>query len=162
MNSIRWGRLKSAWWRSSRRRWALTTELAGRTAAYMVSEVRPQVGGIIQKRLFTEGGDVAAGQPLYQIDPATYQAAFESARAQPRQGRSQPGEHAQQGRPRYEELVAIKGGQPAGLRRHPGRPQSRARADVAAAQGGGRDGAHQLGLHQGRLADRRGASAARR
>ena len=59
----------------------LTTELSGRTAAQLIAEVRPQVGGIIQKRLFTEGSDVQAGQVLYQIDPATYQAAFSSARA---------------------------------------------------------------------------------
>lgn len=56
--------------------------LAGRTVAYMVSEVRPQVGGIIQKRLFTEGQEVEAGQVLYQIDPATYQAAYDSAKGQ--------------------------------------------------------------------------------
>ena len=59
----------------------LTTELPGRTSAYLVAEVRPQVSGIIQKRLFTEGSDVKAGQVLYQIDPATYQAAFASAKA---------------------------------------------------------------------------------
>ena len=60
---------------------ALTTELPGRTSAQLIAEVRPQVGGIIQKRLFTEGSDVKAGQVLYQIDPATYQAAFASAKA---------------------------------------------------------------------------------
>jgi membrane fusion protein (multidrug efflux system) len=60
---------------------SLTTELPGRTSPYLIAEVRPQVGGIIQKRLFTEGSDVKAGQVLYQIDPATYQAAFASARA---------------------------------------------------------------------------------
>lgn len=60
---------------------ALTTELSGRTVPLMIAEVRPQVGGIIQKRLFTEGSDVKAGQVLYQIDPATYQAAFASAKA---------------------------------------------------------------------------------
>jgi membrane fusion protein, multidrug efflux system len=60
---------------------ALTTELSGRTAPQVIAEVRPQVGGIIQKRLFTEGSDVKAGQVLYQIDPATYQAAFASAKA---------------------------------------------------------------------------------
>ena len=54
---------------------AITTELAGRTSAYLVAEVRPQVGGIIQERLFKEGGDVKAGDVLYRIDPATYQAA---------------------------------------------------------------------------------------
>ena len=60
---------------------ALTTELAGRTSAHLVAEVRPQVGGIIQKRLFTEGVDVKAGEVLYQIDPAGYQAAYDSAKA---------------------------------------------------------------------------------
>ena len=59
----------------------LTTELSGRTSAYLIAEVRPQVGGIVQKRLFTEGTDVQAGQVLYQIDPATYRAAFASTKA---------------------------------------------------------------------------------
>ena len=59
----------------------LTTELSGRTSPQHIAEVRPQVGGIIQKRLFTEGSDVKAGQALYQIDPATYQAAYASAKA---------------------------------------------------------------------------------
>jgi membrane fusion protein, multidrug efflux system len=60
---------------------ALTTELAGRTSAYLIAEVRPQVSGIIKRRLFTEGADVKAGEVLYQIDPSTYQAAFDSAKA---------------------------------------------------------------------------------
>ncbi len=59
----------------------LYTELAGRTAPYLIAEVRPQVGGIIQKRLFVEGSEVKAGQALYQIDPATYSAALASAKA---------------------------------------------------------------------------------
>jgi membrane fusion protein, multidrug efflux system len=59
----------------------LTTELPGRTSAYLIAEVRPQVGGIIQKRLFTEGSDVKAGEVLYQIDPAVYQATYNSAMA---------------------------------------------------------------------------------
>ena len=59
----------------------LTTELPGRTSAYLVAEVRPQVSGIIQKRLFTEGDDVKADDVLYQIDPAPYQAAYDNARA---------------------------------------------------------------------------------
>lgn len=59
----------------------LTVELSGRTAAFRVAEVRPQVSGIVQKRLFTEGSEVKAGELLYQIDPATYQAAFASAEA---------------------------------------------------------------------------------
>jgi membrane fusion protein (multidrug efflux system) len=60
---------------------ALTTELSGRTSPCQVAEVRPQVNGIIQKRVFTEGSDVKAGEVLYRIDPATYQAAFASAKA---------------------------------------------------------------------------------
>ena len=60
---------------------ALTTELAGRTSAHLIAEVRPQVSGIIQKRLFAEGSDVKAGEVLYQIDPATYQAAYNNTKA---------------------------------------------------------------------------------
>lgn len=59
---------------------ALEQSLPGRTVAYMVSDVRPQVGGIIQKRLFTEGQEVKAGEVLYQIDSASYQASYDSAR----------------------------------------------------------------------------------
>ena len=59
----------------------LTTELPGRTSAYLVAEIRPQVNGLIQKRLFTEGSDVKAGQVLYQIDPAPFQAALDNAAA---------------------------------------------------------------------------------
>jgi membrane fusion protein (multidrug efflux system) len=60
---------------------ALTTELPGRTSAYLVAEIRPQVNGIIQKRHFQEGSDVKAGQLLYQIDPAPFQVAHDSAKA---------------------------------------------------------------------------------
>ncbi|MBB5389978.1 MULTISPECIES: efflux RND transporter periplasmic adaptor subunit [unclassified Herbaspirillum] len=62
-------------------RQALTTELPGRTTAYLTADIRPQVGGIIQKRLFKEGATVRQGQPLYQIDAASYQAAYDSAKA---------------------------------------------------------------------------------
>lgn len=58
----------------------ITTELPGRTVAYRIAEVRPQVSGIILKRNFIEGSDIKAGQSLYQIDPATYQAAYDSAK----------------------------------------------------------------------------------
>jgi len=58
----------------------ISTELPGRTSAYRVAEVRPQVSGIILKRNFIEGSDIKAGQSLYQIDPATYQAAYDSAK----------------------------------------------------------------------------------
>ncbi len=58
---------------------SLTTELNGRTTAFLVSDVRPQINGIIKSRLFTEGSMVTAGQALYQIDPAPYQAALAQA-----------------------------------------------------------------------------------
>lgn len=60
----------------------LTTELPGRTNPYEIAEVRPQVGGIIQARLFTEGEVVKAGQVLYQIEPAPFQAAYDQAQGQ--------------------------------------------------------------------------------
>lgn len=59
----------------------LTVELSGRTSPHLIAEVRPQVGGIIQKRLFAEGAEVTEGQVLYQIDAAPYRAAHASARA---------------------------------------------------------------------------------
>ena len=57
----------------------LTTELPGRVSAYFVAEIRPQVNGVVQERLFNEGSDVKAGSVLYRIDPAPYQAAYNSA-----------------------------------------------------------------------------------
>lgn len=59
----------------------LTMELPGHVSPNMMAEVRPQVGGILQKRLFIEGADVKAGQVLYQIDPTIYKAAYASAKA---------------------------------------------------------------------------------
>jgi membrane fusion protein, multidrug efflux system len=59
----------------------LTTEMPGRTSACLVSEIRPQVNGLIQKRLFQEGSDVKAGQLLYQIELASFQVALDSAKA---------------------------------------------------------------------------------
>ena len=59
----------------------ITTELPGRTAAYRVAEIRPQVNGLIQKRLFVEGSEISAGQVLYEIDPAPFKAAYDKAKA---------------------------------------------------------------------------------
>jgi membrane fusion protein (multidrug efflux system) len=59
----------------------ISTDLPGRTVPYLVAEVRPQVNGIVQKRLFKEGADVQAGDVLTQIDPAPFQAALDSAAA---------------------------------------------------------------------------------
>jgi membrane fusion protein (multidrug efflux system) len=60
----------------------LTRELPGRTSAFRTAEVRARVNGIVRKRLFTEGSDVKAGQTLFEIDPAPYEAALQSAQAQ--------------------------------------------------------------------------------
>jgi len=60
---------------------SITNELPGRTVPYRIAEVRPQVSGVILKRLFTEGGEVKAGQQLYLIDPAPFQASLASAQA---------------------------------------------------------------------------------
>jgi len=59
----------------------LTTELPGRTSPFRIAEIRPQVSGVILKRLFEEGSEVKAGQVLYQIDPAPFQAALDNANA---------------------------------------------------------------------------------
>lgn len=59
----------------------LATELPGRTSSYRIAEVKRQISGLIQKRLFAEGSDIKAGQVLYQIDPAPFQAALDSAAA---------------------------------------------------------------------------------
>jgi membrane fusion protein, multidrug efflux system len=86
---------------------ALTSELSGRTAPQTIAEVRPQVNGIIQKRVFTEGSDVKAGQVLYLIDPATYQAAYDSARAAQARAEANLGSvRLKEGR--YRDLVKIK------------------------------------------------------
>ncbi len=61
--------------------YSLVSQLPGRTNAYRVAEVRPQVNGIILKRLFTEGREVKAGEQLYQIDPSVYEATLKSAQA---------------------------------------------------------------------------------
>jgi membrane fusion protein, multidrug efflux system len=59
----------------------IVADLPGRTSPFMISEVRPQVSGIIRQRAFTEGALVKAGDLLYQIEPAPYQASYQSAAA---------------------------------------------------------------------------------
>ncbi len=85
----------------------ITVELPGRTAPYLVADVRPQVSGIIQKRLFDEGGDVKAGDVLYQIDPAMYQAACDSAQAALAKAEAQLRPLLSRAA-RYKELIVIK------------------------------------------------------
>lgn len=78
--------------------YTLTSDLPGRTIAYRVAEVRPQVNGIILKRLFKEGSEVKEGQQLYQIDPSVYEATLASAQANLQSTRSLSD--------RYKQLVA--------------------------------------------------------
>lgn len=85
----------------------LTTELPGRTSPYRIAEVRPQVGGIIQERPFEEGGQIQAGQVLYQIDPAPYEAAHDSAEAALERARATL-ERARLKAERYANLVKTK------------------------------------------------------
>nr|WP_221197678.1 efflux RND transporter periplasmic adaptor subunit [Xanthomonas cannabis] len=85
----------------------LTTELPGRTVPYLIAEIRPQVGGLVQSRQFTEGGDVKAGQTLYQIDPAQYRASYASAQASLAKAEATL-RTAQLKAERYKELAQIK------------------------------------------------------
>lgn len=84
----------------------LTTELAGRTSAVSVSEVRPQVGGLVRRRLFEEGAWVRAGQVLYEIDPSLYRAARNEVAAQLASARAQQAAADAEAR-RYEGLTEI-------------------------------------------------------
>jgi membrane fusion protein (multidrug efflux system) len=86
----------------------MTAELSGRTSAYLTSDVRPQVGGLIKARLFTEGGYVKQGQPLYQIDPAPFQAQYSSAQATVAQAKAAL-TTVKLKADRYAELVKING-----------------------------------------------------
>ena len=86
----------------------LTKELPGRTSAVRMAEIRPQVSGIVTKRFFVEGSLVKQGQQLYQIDPATYQAAFNSAKANLSKAEANV-KSVQAKAGRYKELVKIGG-----------------------------------------------------
>jgi membrane fusion protein, multidrug efflux system len=86
---------------------ALKTELPGRTVPYQIAEVRPQVTGIVKTRDFKEGSLVHAGQQLYQIDPATYKASFDNARATLSKSEASL-QTARLKSQRYTELVSIK------------------------------------------------------
>lgn len=85
----------------------VTTSLGGRTVAFETSEVRPQVSGIIRRRLFAEGGFVRAGQPLYQIDPSLYQAAADQAVANLASARASA-QAAEEKAKRFEPLAKIQ------------------------------------------------------
>lgn len=86
----------------------LSQELPGRTQAFRVAEIRPQVSGIVLKRLFEEGSDVEAGQQLYQIDAAPYQAAYNSALADLEKAKANI-KSIQAKQKRYSNLVKVGG-----------------------------------------------------
>ena len=86
----------------------LFQDLPGRTQAFKVAEIRPQVNGIIIKRLFEEGSDIEEGQQLYQIDPAPYQAAYDSALADLQKAEANI-KSTQAKQARYTELVKVGG-----------------------------------------------------
>ena len=138
----------------------MVTELPGRTTPYLIAEVRPQVTGIVAKRAFVEGSDVKAGAPLYQIAPATYAAAHDSASAGLARAEANR-EAARVKALRYAELVKIEAvskqanddaqaALQAGRRRGRRRPRRR------------RQGAHRPRLHPRHARRSRAASAARR
>jgi len=85
----------------------ITTALPGRTAPTLIAEVRPQVTGIVQRRSFEEGAVVKAGSTLYRIDPATYEAAYQSSRAAVAKAQATV-ENSRRNLERTKELVAIK------------------------------------------------------
>ncbi|MEN3112500.1 efflux RND transporter periplasmic adaptor subunit [Uliginosibacterium paludis] len=85
----------------------METSLPGRTSPFAVAEIRPQVGGIVLQRLFNEGGEVKAGQTLYQIDPASFRNSVESAKAALARSEATL-VTARQKAERYKELVSIK------------------------------------------------------
>lgn len=85
----------------------LTTELPGRTTAFRKAEIRPQVNGIIVKRLFQEGAEITAGEQLYQIDDASYKAAHATAQARLAEARAQLAA-ARARESRYKNLLAQK------------------------------------------------------
>lgn len=109
----------------------LSAELAGRTVAYQTAEVRPQVSGIVKTRAFTEGSDVKTGQVLYQIDPASYQAALDSAKAALAKAEANA-TTARLKAGRYDELAGIDAVSKQ-LRDDARAAQQQAQADVAAA-----------------------------
>jgi membrane fusion protein (multidrug efflux system) len=85
----------------------IKTVLPGRTAPTVIAEVRPQVTGIVQSRMFNEGAEVKAGTTLYKLDPATYQTALDSARAAVAKAEAAV-QTARRNVERNKELVAIK------------------------------------------------------
>ena len=131
----------------------VTTELPGRTSAYLVAQVRARVDGIVLKREFKEGGDVKAGQRLYQIDPAPYIAALNSATASLQKAQANLASTTAQAE-RYKVLVAANAVSKQDYDNAVA-AQGQAAADVATGKAAVDDGADQSRLHERRVADHR-------
>jgi RND family efflux transporter MFP subunit len=131
----------------------LTTDLPGRTVPYRVADVRPQVSGVVLRRLFTEGGEVKAGQSLYLIDPAPFQAALGSAQAA--LSKAEASEHvAAANVERYQPLVEVNAISKQDYDDAVA-TQETAQADVASARVAGADREDQSRLHERAVADHR-------
>ena len=133
----------------------LTRELPGRTTPFLIAEVRPQVDGIVKQRLFTEGGSVKAGQPLYQIDDATYQADLRQRRGRARARRGDAAQRATSTRAAPTELVDDQRGQQAGRRERRGGAAAGARPTSPRRRPPRRARAHRPGLRAHHRADLR-------
>ena len=131
----------------------ITTELPGRTSAYLVAQVRARVDGIVLKRDFKEGGDVKAGQRLYQIDPAPYIAALNSATASLQKAEANLASTTAQAE-RYKVLVAANAVSKQDYDNAVA-AQGAGRGRRGDGQGGGGDGADQPWLHERDVADHR-------
>lgn len=125
---------------------SITKELSGRTSPYAIAEVRARVDGIVQKRLFTEGATVKAGQPLFQIDPVSYQAALESKQAILEKAKANLTSQFEQLK-RYQALIKEKAVSQQ-LLDNANASYAQAKADVAAAQADVKTAAIQLGYTQ--------------
>jgi multidrug efflux pump subunit AcrA (membrane-fusion protein) len=137
----------------------LVTELPGRVEPQRVAQVRARVTGIVQQRLFTEGAEVRAGQPLFRIDAAPYQAALESAQAQLARAQANLAQ-ATATAERYKPLAEAKAISQQELRQcRCGAEDRRSRCGRRTRRGA--VGAHQCGLCASHRADQRAASAAR-
>jgi membrane fusion protein (multidrug efflux system) len=126
---------------------AITDQLPGRTTAFRVAEVRPQVTGIVQKRLFSEGTEVKAGAQLFQIDSGSYRAALSSAEAALKRAEAQA-VTAKLLAERYEPLIAANA---VSKQENDEAIAARARADadVASARGAGGPGRNHRGFTPG-------------
>ena len=132
----------------------VTTELPGRTSAFLVAQVRARVDGIVLKRAFKEGGDVKVGQRLYQIDPAPYRAALDSAQAALAEGAGQVSSPRPR-RPSATRCWSRRTSSASRITTTPSPRKARRRRTSPPARPRSQTAQDQPGLHERGLADRR-------